>query len=366
VTTNRMLLAVAFIAALSGCGSTPSRVKLPEVIPSAAGDDRYVVATTKDVLGNNITSQTLKDAKSQRLPLEVSRQGVLAQVEAHEQVWFQAGVDLAHRREDLGNSQFGGAALSAIGVIAKSIDVGRVGAAAAGGLGVWDSHYQLEVQRNNYKRASQAARCARLKVEAIQPVFFTSYYYGSGAPDKMGMLRFSEELLEQNGLDGSGFDRLKNLYRHINTSLHDMRDALQSAQESVTLAAPSSSELVSALQQKADENEENKKRAAATTQTMQGALQRLVASDSTLRALNKNDISQLSPGEIGKLTAGDIQALVDRAVAARVGTTTALDSLPIDDPIAQAAASRVNSATLKQALDLKTDLDACVALLGSK
>lgn len=330
--TSRASLPLLLALLVAGCGSTPSRVRFPDVKMDQVDQDRYVVAYQKDASGNFTIARSLAQVRSQRLPIEYTRSGILSQLEAHEHIWSAEAASLAHDKEDLGNLQFGGAVLGALGVVGKALDVGRAGAAVAGGAGVWDSRYKLEVQRNNYRQASEAAECARTRVESIQPAFFTAYYYQDSA--KGGMLRFSKDFLSSaGGLDDEGFRRLSSVFRTINRSLVDMRRRLQAAQESVSLATPSSSEIVAAIQQKTAEQDVNTARA-------QGAAQSMV------QAAGRG-----APLGVGH----QIMGLDDGQ---------SLDALPIDDPIAQAAAAQINDATVKLALDLENDLATCVARLS--
>jgi hypothetical protein len=325
---------------------------MPGVVKDATGEQRYIVAYEKDTNGHLTVARTLNQVRNERLPLEKTRTGVLAQLEAHEHIWGAQSSMLARNREDLGNLQFGGAVLGAVGVLAKSLDVGRVGAALAGSGAVWDSHYQLAVQKNNYRQAGEAARCARLKVDAIEPAFFDAYYYQSAS--KQGMLRFSQTLLTERGIDETGFNRLANVFPTINRNLHDVRDRLQKAQEAVTLATPSSTDLVTALQQKNEESAPNTQRADnLTTQMTQGLVNKLLLNNRTLQ-----------PGDVANMSKADLDAL--QALVQKLLTTrgTSLDDLPLDAPEAQIVAAGVNSATVKKVLDLQTDLATCAALLS--
>jgi hypothetical protein len=238
----------------------PSQVVYPGVLPTKSTDPRddYTVG------GKKLSDPSVKGI----LPVARSFERVKAQIDAHYATWTTAASDLSTGRDSLSNTKFGGAVVGALGAIVSKVDVTKLGAATAGGAGVWDSQYQLQVQAGNYRLAADAMRCIHTKVTKLPPAFWSATYDTSSGRE--GSMKLSIDEYKKFAKDDddliAGYNRLQLLFETINASITVVRDRLQVKQESVTIATPSAEAIQNALQGAA----ENKKKSEDQAKALKG------------------------------------------------------------------------------------------------
>lgn len=282
---------------LTGCGTTPSNVAMPYGTPPGGNikqdPDRIRYKNKKD--------ETIEPSPYV-LPFEVTRGGVLAQMEAHIEVWGEQERVISHLNDNLGNGMFGGAIVSAGGALLSNLDITKIGAVIAGGGAVWGDHYKLTVQAENYRFGVQAMNCARVAVASIPANFWTTTY------DESGQMKISRTALvtaaDASSVANAGasvrdsLDILEGLFGTIHTTVQEIRRRLVSAQTSLKIAAANATDIQSALvsaNQTQKVNETGSKNlqvvAAATNSTNQqirtaAAALAGTSEQSMLRALN--------------------------------------------------------------------------------
>lgn len=277
----------ALITQLVGCGTVPSTIAVPVTTPPATGtadEQRYKVSAAAD-------AKSVATVGGRVLPLERSYEGVLAQVRAHQIVWQTEADNLADTVDRFGNTTFAGALIGGAGVLAKSTDVGRVGAAIAGGSGLWRDHYALATQAENYRLAADAAQCMYVAVYSLPKEFWDSMYDANGLP-KVHSAYFVENVpdnLKQEAEDG--YAKLATMFQRLHSSMHRVREKLAARQRTVTLATPSADEIAGALQKRTEEDQEGQKVTKALANSRQ-ELQRVEPNAAEIAAV------QLTPSQL--------------------------------------------------------------------
>jgi hypothetical protein len=276
------------------------------------------------------------------LPIEKTYKGVRAQVRAHQVLWQKESDELARGVDGLGNTQFAGAVIGAAGVLANSIDIGKVGAGIAGAAGVWGDRYKLSVQSSNYRLGTVAMQCVFKRITAIPEGFWEATYVDD-VVGEYGKMRFKRQF---NVNDGSGdqaaaskgYDTLKGLFIKVHETVLEIRSRLGEAQRAVKLTSPSGTEIAGALKVKQESEKPTETQSLALTKGVGAAAQKGAALAKRLGA------TSLGGRKLGLLTTpatSDDQA--DEA---------ALKALALDEE------------TLQQALQLPQDLDTCAKLIG--
>ncbi|WP_157979148.1 hypothetical protein [Rhodoferax ferrireducens] len=317
-------------AILTGCGTTPSTVRLPTVVTTNSSADPN---EARYRLGEKATDPLLSQATGTVLPIEKTYGSVLAQVRAHQVLWQKESDELAKGVDGLNNTQFAGAVLGAIGVLANSIDVGKGGAAIAGGAGIWVDRYKLSVQSSNYRVGANAMQCVFKSITAIPEGFWEATYVDK-IPAEYGKMRFNRSFYVASSKDqaaaSKGFDALKGLFVKVHETILDIRSRLGDVQRSVKLTSPSGNEIAGALKAKLDSGK--------TTEIQSNALKdgaaKMVASNATGAKLNQ------------------LRVLTTANVPDAEAKEAALNVLALDEE------------TLQQALQLPLDLDTCSKLIG--
>jgi hypothetical protein len=278
--------------------------------------------------------------------MEKTLRGVRAQVRAHKVLWDKEASGLAKGVDGLSNTQFAGAVIGAAGVLASSLDVGKGGAALAGGAGIWGDRYKLAVQAGNYRAGSNAMQCILKRINAIPEGFWEATYVDD-EPAKNGMMRFKRAFYVNGGSGDQaaasrGYDTLQGLFLRIHETVSDVRSRLAEAQRSVKLTMPSGTEIAAALQTK--QTDEKAKESQSDSMT-KGAKQTVNSSPKGNALPQLPGFPSLSLQKRGLLLA----------------------PAPTEDKSDEAAykAIALDEETLKQALQLPQDLETCAKLVGS-
>jgi hypothetical protein len=251
------VVSIAAVAALAGCGTMPSQVAYPGVSSTSTANPRddYTVG------GKKLSDPAVKGI----LPVARTFDRAKAQIDAHYATWTLEASNLNTGRDTLSNTKFGGAVVGAIGAIVSKVDITKVGAAAAGGAGVWDSQYQLKVQAENYRLAADAMRCIHKQVTKLPPAFWDATY--ETTTGREGSMKLSIEDYEEFAKKGdeltTGYNTLQSLFDTINASVNVVRDRLQVKQEAVALATPSAEAIQTALTSAAKEKSASESQAQA-------------------------------------------------------------------------------------------------------
>jgi hypothetical protein len=334
----RDVIRLAPMVLVVGCATRPSVPIYPTAIAPTYGTSQETVsaAEARYKVGDVQLSQYQRT-----LLLEKSYAGVLAQLRAHQAQWQSKAEEIDGNVDDNGNLQFGAAALGGLGILLGSPDVGKLGAGVAGGAGVYANHYQLTVQADNYRRAADAVQCMYKRIAALPESFWNSMYTADGemkedkeyytsphhamagsmaasaatkaanpasAPQASADAQRAAKEQTATEAASQGYDTLAGLWFSIHDALLEIRKRLAASQRATRLAAPSSTEIATALQQKAD----NKDAASTQGKSLQDA-----------------------PNT--------------KAELAKVAAPSGLPSAQV----------------LQQAIQLPKDLDACVALIGA-
>lgn len=227
---------------LVGCGTTPSTPVFPIYKDPVATTSRYEILAEKD---GRISSAPL--------PVALTRADALDQVQAHVRTWELEETQLSKTLDGFSNAQFGGVIVSALGAIASSVDVTKVGAAVAGGAGIWTDHYKLIVQRENYKLAKQAMACIQKEIELVEVRFWeVTYRTEAGLQGSMYLSRTEVDWtgtpLATDVEKNAAYDSLAGMFRSIHTSVQTIRGKLTDKQRGLNIAAPRPEDVKAALE----------------------------------------------------------------------------------------------------------------------
>lgn len=345
----RTAIVLAVVGAIAGCGTMPSQVKLPTNLQSAKSpnpeDARYGVG--EGSLADHKTGDTT-------LRIEQTYNGMDAQIRAHIEVWSAEAKQLSKGTDVVSNTQFGGVVLGGIGAAADALGASRLGAAIAGGAGVWGNRYQLEVQSANYHTAAGAMRCILNEINQVGKPFWDTYFYDDGTGFRFGRVFFQQQ--PATDLVTSAADTLEGLPKTVNTAIKSVRDKLEVAQKNIKLVTPSADDIANALK-KARDNE------SRSQQQTRAVIAGVSANEQTLRhkitahnANMRNLASDLSK-----------QAVADQQHHTQVALDLGLKK-PVAGSVDIAAAQRAaaeDPERMKQALQLPLDLEVCVKGVGS-
>ncbi len=322
------MASVVAISILTACGTTPSTI----VLPYAVAADENTDAPNRYHTGPKTDSPLLGAMQGTGLQLEKNIDGVVAQIRAHQVTWaneadrFAAGVD------GLSNSQFAGAVVGAIGVLANSLDVGKVGAALAGGAGIWGDRYKLSVQAQNYRSASKAMQCMYKQVSAIPSGYWSAMFDPSTGRVKTTSAQFLMLAAGQGAAPvqanaRQGIRSLNDTFTKIHTSVQEVRERLGDAQRKVALTSPSSGDIAMALKAKQNNEQKVQEQAAA----MQSGISSFARASTTQRQTQFSSLNLQEPGLVA--LASSFQ--------------------------------EVDEGTTERILQLPSELDICVNLMGN-
>jgi hypothetical protein len=352
-----VIMYVAAAALITGCGTMPSTVKMPTVVDSPLG------TSTADLMRYKVGGETLDQLKDGIMPVEKTIGGVKAQILAHKIAWRNEQNNLSRSMDGFNNVQFGGVVTAALGAIASSVDVAKVGAGVAGGAAIWQNHYQLAIQAENYRLASDAMECVYQRVEALPLGFWSATYKTPAATGQPQEPNVGEMLLSRAayGADANAvkadsnvdaaYDTLQDLFFTINSRINNIRERLITAQSKVKLAAPSATDIQTAL---ITSNQGDAQAGKAASDLKSGANE---AANLTPPSGPKKS---LQSGSAGEKFAAPMQPFAN--IQRYMGALK-----PEERQQVQAKAqnfSNLSTEAIKQALKLPADLTTCTKLIG--
>lgn len=299
----RLTSILALSIAIAGCGSLPNDVAGPTI--SYGGDKpgvkaRYVVNEISVVYGERT------GGSSPILPVETSLLGIKSQISAMNAAYESRQRKLLNNVDTIGNLQFGGMIVSAIGIGISEIGTRNTGAGVAGLSNLWGNHYGVAVQANNYGIASQALKCVFSEVDGISDDFWNKAY------DNFGVFNFPKSFFKVDGMSetdaAAAYDALSKMYIGLHGNVVAIDNKLRSLQAAVVVPAVSVADIQAAAKGEA---------AAKATDIATDRLLKAAAPTAVIQAVGKvqdaaikADASRQS-ANVAKVESGEAQANLD-------------------------------------------------------
>ena len=213
---------------LAGCSTIPSLVAEPP----------------RDVNGN-IVAVTGANG-----PIPVAKNVAVLdiQLNAFSVTWDQAE---AERRLELNSAdtlQFAALIFSAYKVATGHLHAAKWGAATAGGIGLFESKYQIAVQAAAYRSAATAMRCVYKNVHSLPSDFWDTIYRPNGeliSPKAEALVALGSEDSPNAAL--VGYATLKDLWTTVNSHIVDIDTRLRDQLRDLRIGIPNAQELTQAF-----------------------------------------------------------------------------------------------------------------------
>lgn len=215
-----IVITLALLVLLAGCGATPSRVSLPSHLyegnvdangrPAAAGDAQKQY----DKVAREIGIQ----------PVATSRKAVLYQVNLLIGDWNSQASLLLGERDIADNATFVGMLVGSALVLSNEIKAAKQVAGTVAGIKLFEDNYKTVIQAANYAAAAEAAECVRTQVLDVSEGVWTKFF------DANGNVQGTEDPVQQAALQQT--------FPQINAALSSIYKKLRANQRAVRVSAP--------------------------------------------------------------------------------------------------------------------------------
>lgn len=215
-----IVITLALLVLLAGCGATPSRVSLPSHLyegnvdangrPAAAGDAQKQY----DKFAREIGIQ----------PVATSRKAVLYQVNLLIGDWNSQASLLLGERDIADNATFVGMLVGSALVLSNEIKAAKQVAGTVAGIKLFEDNYKTVIQAANYAAAAEAVECVRTQVLDVSEGVWTKFF------DANGNVQGTEDPVQQAALQQT--------FPQINAALSSIYKKLRANQRAVRVSAP--------------------------------------------------------------------------------------------------------------------------------
>jgi hypothetical protein len=215
-----IVITLALLVLLAGCGATPSRVSLPSHLyegnvdangrPAAAGDAQKQY----DKVAREIGIQ----------PVATSRKAVLYQVNLLIGDWNSQASLLLGERDIADNATFVGMLVGSALVLSNEIKAAKQVAGTVAGIKLFEDNYKTVIQAANYAAAAEAVECVRTQVLDVSEGVWTKFF------DANGNVQGTEDPVQQAALQQT--------FPQINAALSSIYKKLRANQRAVRVSAP--------------------------------------------------------------------------------------------------------------------------------
>lgn len=226
------LVLVLACALLQACGTVPSMMARPKL------------------QANSVAYEIPEDAPGASIPVARSATLVHNQVKAFQSTWSKKAKELRGELSLADNLQFGSLVWSAYKAATLNLHDAKWGAAVAGGIGLFESKYQIEVQASDYGAAAAAMGCVQSKVDVVSDVVWTKAY----DPDTgLPILDSIDVFASQFGVDPDAAQTIADwatyrlIWNKINDRLNAIDARLSDQLDHIRIGMPSSDELMTAF-----------------------------------------------------------------------------------------------------------------------
>ena len=215
-----IVITLALLVLLAGCGATPSRVSLPSHLyegnvdangrPAAAGDAQKQY----DKVAREIGIQ----------PVATSRKAILYQVNLLIGDWNSQASLLLGERDIADNATFLGMLVGSALVLSNEIKAAKQVAGTVAGIKLFEDNYKTVIQAANYAAAAEAVECVRTQVLDVSEGVWTKFF------DANGNVQGTEDPVQQAALQQT--------FPQINAALSSIYKKLRANQRAVRVTAP--------------------------------------------------------------------------------------------------------------------------------
>ncbi len=218
------------LISLCGCSTLPAHVAEP-----TRGEDGAIVK----IEGGNGP-----------IPVAMNIDVLDTQLRAYAITWDNAETELRYELTGADSFEFAALVWSAYKIATGRMHDAKWGAAAAGGVGLFESKYQIQVQAVNYRNANVAIRCLYKNIHSLPSAFWNGVF-----DPKTGEIAFSKSVLDSaiadlnvDGVDPKiGYSTLQDLWTTINSDIGEIDNRLRDQQRDLRIGIPSSQELTQAF-----------------------------------------------------------------------------------------------------------------------
>ena len=321
MSNHRSMALVVAALITAGCAPMPMNVAMPAAPVGARlspAEIRYGLTAEDGIM-----------------PVEVRADAIKAQIAAYRKAWRAREQTLASESGIASNAQFLGVLIGAAGAIKGQASVGRQGAGVAGVSSLYASHYDIAVQASNYRLGADAMECMFGKVDAVPDRFWTATYTidGSMRMSLDDFLTNQKQNTPPNSYTTEAYDILAHLNAALYNRIQEIARRLKSAQLAIVLATPSAADIQ-----------------AAVTQGVVAHTTAQIASPALNEGADPDAPAPPAPAASGGST--PTAAATKKRNSERMERVSDFSKLPV--------------ATIRQALQLPAETQACVAVIGSK
>jgi len=225
------VLIVLVCALLQACGTAPSLMARPAQV----GDTPvYVIAS--GVAG--------------AIPVARNASVVHNQLKAFETTWRGQAKQLRFEISMADNLQFASLVWSTYKVATGHLHDAKWGAAVAGGVGLFESKYQLEVQASDYSGGAAAMLCLQSKVDNVSDVaWIKGYDQNTGAPAITSIGAFAQQfgVNQDDAKTILDCNTYRLIWNRVNDRLNQVDSRLSDQLDHIRIGIPSSDELSAAF-----------------------------------------------------------------------------------------------------------------------
>lgn len=213
---------------LAGCSTIPSLVAEPP-----RDTDGNIVAAT----GGNAP-----------IPVAKNLAALDVQLNSFSVTWDRAETERRLELNGADTMQFAALIFSAYKVATGHLHAAKWGAATAGGIGLFESKYQIAVQAAAYRSAATAMRCLYKNVHSLPSDFWDTIYRANGE-----LTSTKADALVALGSDDSpdaalvDYATLKDLWTTVNSHIVDVDTRLRDQLRDLRIGIPNAQELTQAF-----------------------------------------------------------------------------------------------------------------------